>query len=181
MNTATLAVTAAVTAAAGLVAGCTPNTGAPTLVEATACRAVPFVDPFSNMDPCSAEAVLAAAVGTVFSYRPHEHADPRAAFRAAHPLMDSRFAQEAEPSALVWVPISGKRWQQWLSDSTEITTSVRVTSDDHPPDAAHHAVRVLAVDLHPARQAPIRFAVYARAHRASASSAWLLSGMEVVA
>ncbi|MGY1898401.1 hypothetical protein [Nocardia gipuzkoensis] len=131
------------------------------------------------MDPCSIEQVLAAAVGAVFGYRPSEQADQRAAFRGARALLDARFAERAEPAALVWAPVTTAQWQQWRTDATTLTTTARVTSDDHPADTATSAHRVLAVGLQPTGQPPIRWAVYGHATRTTAGSPWLLSGLEV--
>ncbi|MEU2258110.1 hypothetical protein ABZ540_33610 [Nocardia xishanensis] len=117
-------------------------------------------------------------MSTIFGYRPREHADPRAAFRAAYLLLDPRFAQAAEPVALVWAPITAECWQRWQQEGIEIATTVRVTSDDHPIDTATTVDRVLVVELEPVDHTRIEFAVYAHAQRVSAGSAWLLSGME---
>ncbi|WP_433678328.1 hypothetical protein [Nocardia sp. CA-119907] len=132
------------------------------------------------MDPCSAESVLTAAVSAVFGYRPSEDPDQRAAFRSARTVMDPVFAQRAEPAALVWAPVSVTQWQRWRTDATTIAVFVRVTGDDHPADTATTVSRVLAVALEPRNEALIRWEVYAQATRATAGSAWLLSGMEVV-
>ncbi|MEV6140492.1 hypothetical protein AB0L63_31520 [Nocardia sp. NPDC051990] len=161
-----------------VTAGCAANTA--TLSDEPHCRAADFAPPFGEVDPCSAESVLAAAVTTVFGYWPSEHPDQRVAFRAARLLMDSAFAQRAEPAALVWAPVSATQWQQWRNDATTIAASARVTSDDHPADTATTASRVLAVELEPRNQPPIRWAVYAHATRTTTGSAWLLSGMEVL-
>ncbi|WP_435592140.1 hypothetical protein [Nocardia sp. bgisy118] len=177
MSRTILVITAAVVLSS--LAGCsstTPDTTAPTPYQ---CRADRFAPPFHELDPCQAEAVLTAAVSTIFGYRSREHADQRGAFRAAYPLMDPRFADQAEPSALVWAPITAEQFQAWQRDDTELTTSVRVSEDDHGPDTATTADRVLAVSVEPAGQARIVFAVYAHAWRVSASSAWLLTGLQV--
>ncbi|WP_327119000.1 hypothetical protein OHB12_12135 [Nocardia sp. NBC_01730] len=169
--------TALVSVGAAVVGGCATNTPPPAASDQPDCQAPSFAPPFTKVDPCSAAAVLTAAVTTMFSYRPIEHADQRAAFRAASLLMASRFADRAEPAALVWAPVCAEQWQQWRSDATTITTSARVTSDDHPTTAS----RVMAVEIEPSNQPPIRWAVYAHATRTTAASAWLLSGMEVLA
>ncbi|MFI6041947.1 hypothetical protein ACIA8C_09950 [Nocardia sp. NPDC051321] len=134
----------------------------------------------SETDLCSAEAVLLAAVETIFEYRPSEQPDQRAAFRAARDLIEPVFAEQGEPSALVWAPINAQQWQQWRRDGIEITTLVRLTRDDHPPDTPTMAARVLAVDIRPADQAPIALTVYARAARTTTASAWQLGGLEVI-
>ncbi|WP_067473528.1 hypothetical protein [Nocardia amamiensis] len=163
---------------AALTAGCATNM--PTPSDEQRCRAADFAPPFGEVDPCSADAVLTAAVTTVFGYRPSEHPDQRAAFRAARPLMDPGFAQRAEPAALVWAPVSATQWQQWRTDAATIAASARVTSDDHPADTVTTAHRVLAVALEARNQPPIRWAVYAHATRTTAESAWLLTGLEVL-
>ncbi|MEV0027915.1 hypothetical protein [Nocardia sp. NPDC050793] len=118
-------------------------------------------------------------MSTIFGYRPREHADQRTAFRSAYPLLDPRFAQTAEPAALVWAPITAEQFQRWQRDDIELTTRVRIIEDDHLPDTATTADRVLAVAIEPVGQQRIGFAVYANARRVSASSAWLLTGMQV--
>ncbi|WP_068056377.1 hypothetical protein [Nocardia xishanensis] len=176
MSTTAFVLVVAVALGLAACSSTTPDTVLPTPDQ---CRADRFAAPYNELDPCRAEAVLAAAVTAIFGYRPREHADPRAAFRVAYPLMDPRFANQAEPSALVWAPITAEQFQRWQHDGIELTTTVRITSDDHPADTATTASRVLAVSLQPHDQVGIEFAVYAHASRASESAAWLLSGMEV--
>lgn len=132
-------------------------------------------------DVCSAESVLLAAVETIFGYRPSDQPDQRAAFRAAGDLIAPSFAEQAEPSALVWAPISAQQWQHWHRDGIDIATLVRLTRDDHPPDTSTSTGRVLSVELRPADQPPIGFTVYARAGRTTTSAAWQLTGLEVIA
>ncbi|MGO4613027.1 hypothetical protein AB4305_03625 [Nocardia sp. 2YAB30] len=168
-------------ALAAATAGCAANTPPPADSDEQHCQAASFVQPFGEVDPCSAEAVLTAAVTAAFSYRPSGHADQRVSFRAARPLMDPRFAARAESAALVWAPVSATQWQQWRTDDVTITVSARVTRDDHPTDTATTASRVLAIDFEPSNQPQIRWAVYGHATRTTAASAWLLSGMEVLA
>ncbi|WP_406279381.1 hypothetical protein OH799_11885 [Nocardia sp. NBC_00881] len=170
----------AVIAIAAVTAGCAAITHQQSSADEQRCRASSFALPFGEVAPCSVEAVMTAAVTTVFSYRPSEHADQRVAFRAARSLMDPRFADRAESAALVWAPVSADQWQQWRSDAVSIAASARVTSDDHPTDTATTASRVVAVGLEPGNQPPIMWTVYARATRTTAASAWLLSGMEVL-
>ncbi|MEU7765049.1 hypothetical protein AB0B25_07995 [Nocardia sp. NPDC049190] len=167
-------------ALAAVTSGCATNTPSPTASAEQHCRATSFVPSFGEVDSCSVEAVLTVAVSAVFSYRPSDSADQRGSFRAARPLMDSRFAEHAEYAALVWAPVSATQWQQWRTNVTTITAAARVTSDDHPADTATAASRVLAIELEPSDQPPISWAVYTRATRANAASAWLLSGMEVL-
>ncbi|MEV6338744.1 hypothetical protein AB0M12_28980 [Nocardia vinacea] len=171
--------TAAISLAA-VTAACAANTPHPAANDEQQCRAVSFAPPFDAMDPCSAEAVLTAAVSTVFGYRPSEHTDARVAFRAARALMDPEFADRAESASLVWAPVSPTQWQQWHTAATPITASARVSSDDHPADTATAASRVLGVELQPGDQPPIRWAVYGLATRTTAGAVWVLSGMEVL-
>ncbi|WP_327097020.1 hypothetical protein OIE68_45375 [Nocardia vinacea] len=175
--TRTISLTVVITLAA-LTAGCAADSAAPS--DEPHCRAADFAAPFSEVDPCSAESVLTAAVRTVFAYRPSEQLDQREAFRAARPLMSSAFAQRGEPAALVWAPIGVTQWQQWRIDATTVAVSARVSSDDHPADTATTASRVLAVQLEPRNQPPIRWAIYAHASRTTAVSAWVLSELEVL-
>lgn len=167
-------------ALAAVTTGCSANTPHPGANTEQHCRPVSFAPPFATVDPCSVDAVLIAAVSAVFGYRPSEHADARVAFRAARALMDPGFAERAESAAVVWAPVSAAQWQQWRSAATTITTTVRVSSDDHPTDTATAASRVLGVELQPGDQSPIRWAVYAHATRTTAGAVWVLSGMEVL-
>ncbi|WP_327116498.1 hypothetical protein OHB12_04760 [Nocardia sp. NBC_01730] len=166
--------------AAVVAGGCSANTTLPVSSNEHLCRKAGFASPFSDVDACTADATLTAAVHAVFSYRPGEQGDQRAAFRAARPLMDPRFAERAEPAALVWAPVSVTQWQQWRTDAVTITAVARVTSDDHSADTATSASRVLAVELASSDQSAIGFSVYAHATRTSAGAAWLLSGLEVL-
>jgi hypothetical protein len=160
-------------------AGCAATTTPQTAGSEPLCQADRFATPFTSVDPCSPEQVLTAAVAAVFDYRPSEQADQRATLRAARPLLDPGFAERAEPAALVWAPVTAEQWQQWRATATTITTTARVTGDDHPADTATTAQRVLVVELQPTGQPPIRWAVYAHATRTTAGSAWLVSGLEV--
>ncbi|WP_157227966.1 hypothetical protein [Nocardia asiatica] len=161
------------------VAGCGAAITAPAADSEQLCRAEHFATPFTSVDPCSPAQVMTAAVTVVFGYRPSEQVDQRAALRAARALLDPGFAERAEPAAVVWAPVTTAQWQQWRTDATTITTTARVTSDDHPADTATSVHRVLAVELQPTGQLPIRWAVYAYTTRTSDRSAWLLSGLEV--
>ncbi|WP_433664652.1 hypothetical protein ACQPW1_22430 [Nocardia sp. CA-128927] len=146
------------------------------------CSAARFAPPHHNVDPCSGEEVLQAAVAAIFGYEPTVHADPRAAFRTAMPLMTPEFADRAEAAAPVFSPITAATWQQWRTDAVTVTTSARLTDDDHPADTASAISRVLAVDLRPSDDSTtaVDFAVYTHASRTSSAGAWLVSGMEVL-
>ncbi|MBF6427865.1 hypothetical protein [Nocardia cyriacigeorgica] len=177
MKTHALLVPATLLAAALTTSACTtdPTAGA----GETRCAAAAFDPPFQEVEPCSVEAVLVAATTTIFDYRPFDQRDQRAAFRSARPLMTREFATRAEQAALAWAPITTSQWQQWATNATAITTTVKVGADDHPPDTATSVRRVLAVELHPAGQARIAFAVYAHATRPAAGRGWLLADLGV--
>ncbi|MFF3224090.1 hypothetical protein ACFYV7_14960 [Nocardia suismassiliense] len=167
-------------AVAAVLTGCdTPPT--PQQRTVSQCGTAGMEPGTGEIDVCSAESVLLAAVRTIFGYLPSEQPDQRAAFRAARDLIDPAFAQQGEASALVWAPVSAPQWQQWRRDGIEITTLVRLTEDDHPPDTPTTAARVLSVQLHPAEPPSIELAVYARAHRTTTTAAWQLAGLEVIA
>ncbi|WP_130915482.1 hypothetical protein [Nocardia cyriacigeorgica] len=138
-----------------------------------------FDPPFDAVEACSAEAVLVAAVTAIFDYRPSEQRDQRAAFRSARPLMTGEFATRAEQAALAWAPITTSDWQHWATYATPITTTVRLTGDDHPPDIPTSVQRVLAVELQPAGQPGIGFAVYGHATRTDHEKGWLLADLGV--
>ncbi|MFR9769365.1 hypothetical protein [Nocardia sp. SC052] len=174
-RTLTPALFIGVVAVTGAGCGATPQAAS----SEQRCQADRFATPFTRVDPCSPEQVLTAAVAAVFGYRPSEQADQRATLRAARPLLDSGFAERAEPAALVWSPVNAEQWQQWRATATTITTTARVTGDDHPADTATTAHRVLAIELQPTGQPPIRWTVYARTTRTTDRSGWLLSGLEV--
>ncbi|MBF6439694.1 hypothetical protein [Nocardia cyriacigeorgica] len=145
----------------------------------TGCGAAKFDAPYESVEACSAEAVLIAATTAIFDYRPSEQRDQRAAFRSARPLMTREFATRAEQAALAWAPITTKDWQNWATHATQITTTVRPTGDDHPPDTPTSTQRVLAVELQPAAQPGIGFAVYAHATRPDAGQGWVLADLGV--
>lgn len=143
------------------------------------CSAV-FIAPFDRVDACSAESVMTAALTTAFSYRPAEQITAHAAFDTAAPLMDSTFAARAEPAAAVLAPITPVMWQRWAEHGVTVTASVRVTGDEHPPDTATDAARVLAVTQRPSDNSPpIEFTVYARAGRSGPGKAWRITQLEV--
>ncbi|WP_107657522.1 hypothetical protein [Nocardia suismassiliense] len=174
----TLAASIAVIA---VLSGCGTQTPAQPPRPVSQCGTAGIEPATGETDVCSAESVLLTAVRTIFGYRPSEQPDQRAAFRTARDLIDPEFAQQGEPSALVWAPVGSDQWQQWRRDGIEITTLVRLTRDDHPPDTPTAAARVLSVQIRPADQPSIGFAVYARAHRTTTTAAWLLAALEVIA
>ncbi|TLG01725.1 hypothetical protein FEK35_23805 [Nocardia cyriacigeorgica] len=177
MKTPALLVPATLLAGALTISACTAEPAAE--ADETHCAAVVFDPPFQRVEACSAEAVLVAAATAIFDYRPFEQRDQRAAFRSARPLMTREFATRAEQAALAWAPITTSQWQHWATNATAITTTVKVGADDHPPDSATSVQRVLAVELHPAGQARIAFAVYAHATRPAAGQRWLLADLGV--
>jgi len=174
------AVLPAAVALALTATGCVSEGSEPGPPLTVHCRAESFPPPHQEVDPCLPEAVLTAAVTAIFTYRPGEHADQRAAFRTAAPMLTGDLAAEGELWALVWAPITAEQWQWWRDEDTALTTTVRVTDDDHPADAATTASRVLAVELASGDRQPIEFAVYAHSRRAGRDSAWLLAGLQVL-
>ncbi|WP_338760822.1 hypothetical protein V7968_32480 [Nocardia vulneris] len=182
MNTPTSRFGLAASVTAAMIAGgCSTHTVAEQPTAVPECVR-PGLDPKqATVDRCSAESVLSTAITTIFSYSPREQADQRIAFRTARELMTPGFAQQGEHSALVWAPITVAQWQRWRADGIEIAAAVRLTRDDHPPDTATTAHRVLAVQLQPSDEPSLVFAVYARATRATTTAAWRLSGLEVIA
>ncbi|WP_433574900.1 hypothetical protein [Nocardia brasiliensis] len=183
MNTPTSRFGLAASVMAAMIAGgCSTHTAAEQPTAAVPECARPGLEPNqATVDRCSAASVLSAAITTIFRYSPREQADQRVAFHSARELMTPGFAQQGEHSALVWAPITVAQWQRWRADGIEIAAAVRLTRDDHPPDTATTAHRVLAVQLQPSDQTSIGFAVYARATRATTTAAWLLAGLEVIA
>lgn len=174
----TLAAAPAMILAAFTVIGCGtapppdhPNT-------AVGCAAAGFASPYEHVDPCSAPGVLQAAVAAVFDYQPAHDIGPGAALARACPLLQDRFADQAELAAGVWAPITTSRWQRWRDQQTPVTTTVRVTGDDHPADTVTTADRVVAVRIQPGQEPVVAFTVYASAARLSGGP-WLLSGMGV--
>ncbi|KZM70419.1 hypothetical protein [Nocardia terpenica] len=145
-----------------------------------ACAGPGFTAPFEQVDPCAAAGVMTAAVTAIFSYRPAQQSDPRAAFRSAEALMEPGFAAGGEPAAVVLAPVPAVVWRHWQTTGTSVAASVQVTGDDHPTDTATAAARVLAVQLRPSDgEAAIGFAAYTRASRANPGAGWLVSGIEV--
>ncbi|WP_280215832.1 hypothetical protein [Nocardia cyriacigeorgica] len=177
MKTPALLAPATLLAAALTASACTTSpTEEP---SGTGCGAAKFDAPYESVEACSAEAVLVAAATAIFDYRPFEQRDQRAAFRSARPLMTREFATRAEQAALVWAPITTSDWQHWATHATPITTTVRPTGDDHPPDTPTSTQRVLAVELQPAAQPGIEFAVYAHATRTDHEKGWLLADLGI--
>ncbi|WP_249643847.1 hypothetical protein [Nocardia sputi] len=177
MNPTTF-IAAAVVVAAFAATGCSTIPAHDQTERDDVCPAAGFATPYEHIDPCSAEAVLQAAVAAIFDYRPAGDTGPRAAFTRARPLLHDRFATEAEPAAAAWATITTSQWQRWRNQQTPITTNVLVTSDDHPADTAATADRVLAVRIHSAQEPAVAFTVYAGATRISGGP-WLLSGLGV--
>ncbi|MFD4433263.1 hypothetical protein [Nocardia sp. NPDC058497] len=106
--------------------------------------------------------------------------DARSTLEAARPLLRGAFAADARVGASMWTPITMGQWQDWVSKQVAVSTEVRVRADDHPPDTATSSSRVLSVTITPTDQAPIVFAVYARALRQSTENAWLLADLRVL-
>lgn len=177
MKTTALAATAAIFAAL-TAAGCGATPDTDPSITAEGCAAARFTAPYEQIDPCSAESVLQTAVAATFRYRPADDPDPRAAFARARPLVQARFAEQAEPAATVWAPITTSQWQRWRDQQTPVTTTVHITDDHHPPDTAATTDRVLAVRIQPAQEPAVAFTVYANATR-SPRGPWLLSGLGV--
>jgi len=145
-----------------------------------ACEAV-FPAPYERVDACSAVPVMTAGVRAMFSYRPADQGSPQAAFQAAEPLMDNAFATHAAPAAVVLAPVTAAMWQQWAQRGVSVTAVVQATADDHPPDTATSAARVLAVTEQPGDASPpIAFTVYARAGRTDPATGWRITGLEVM-
>lgn len=169
---------AAVVVAAFAATGCGTSPAPDQTERGDVCPVAGFAAPYEHIDPCSAPAVLQAAVAAIFDYRPAGDRGPRAAFTRARPLLQDRFATEAEPAAGAWAPITTGQWQRWRDQQMPISTNVMVTGDDHPADSAATADRVLAVRMHPAQEPAVVFTVYASATRISGGP-WLLSGLGV--
>ncbi|MGI5219458.1 hypothetical protein [Nocardia sp. CA-290969] len=177
MKTTALAAPAMILAAL-TATGCGANPATDHSRTAEGCAAARFTAPYEQIDPCSAELVLQAAVAATFRYRPADDPDPRAAFARARPVVQDRFAEQADPAAAVWAPITTSQWQRWRDQQTPVTTTVHITGDDHPPDTAATTDRVLAVRIQPAHEPAVAFTVYANATR-SPCGPWLLSGLGV--
>ena len=167
---------AACLAGTAIAASCASE---PPEVDEKRCRATPFAAPFASVDPCSGEAVLTVVVQTIFTYTPGAEADPRAAFRAAAPLMQPSFGTRTEPSATALLPISVSTWQRWRNEAITVRTAVHVRADDHPADSPTTVHRVLSVELQPSDSHPIQAAVYATARRTDLTQPWLLSAIGV--
>ncbi|MGV9678784.1 hypothetical protein ACWDSJ_26170 [Nocardia sp. NPDC003482] len=157
-----------------------PTAGCASSRVETACVAQGFTEPFTAVDPCSAEAVMTAATAAVFSYRPAVQVDQRAAFRVAAQLMDPALAAHGEASAVALAPISGTQWQRWAADGVAVTATATISTDDHPADTATARARVLAVTATPSGgAAPLRFTTYVRAARPNSRAGWRISALEV--
>lgn len=162
-----------------LAVGCSTSQHRP--VAEPACRADSFPPPHSHLHPCSAPEVLHAAVSTIYTLDPILGIDARSTLEAAGPLLHGAFAADARVGASMWTPITTGQWQDWVDQKVALSTEVRMRADDHPPDTATSSSRVLSVTITPTGQAPIVFAVYARATRQSTESTWLLADLRVLA
>ncbi|MGW0251114.1 hypothetical protein ACWDYH_31245 [Nocardia goodfellowii] len=164
--------------AVGLSAGCgqhpaSPNTDKP-------CTAARFDAPFTAIDPCSGEAVLAAALDAMFSYTPATQSDQRAAFLAATPLLEPGYAERGRSTATVMLPITAATWQRWRAAAVSVTAEVHVTGDDHPVDTDTVIHRVMAVELRLSDSSPaLGFTAYTTARRVDRSMPWLVSAIGV--
>ncbi|MEV0766381.1 hypothetical protein [Nocardia sp. NPDC050435] len=164
----------------GGIAGCVRDQPAPVAVE-TSCTAPRFVPPFTAVDPCSAEAVLVAALVAMFSYTPATESDQQVAFTAAAPLLTPDYAARGRSAAPVILPITVATWQQWQSAAVSVDAEVRLTGDDHPVDTGTEVHRVMALKLRPSdASAPLTFTAYVTAGRTDRATAWRLSGIEVL-
>ncbi|WP_194817936.1 hypothetical protein [Nocardia sp. XZ_19_385] len=144
------------------------------------CTAARFEAPFAAIDPCSAEAVLTAALATMFTYTPATQSDQRATFRAATPLLEPEYATRGEAGATVVLTVTATTWQRWQTASVSLTAEVHVTGDDHPVDTDTVIHRVLALALQPSDSTPaLAFTAYATARRVDRSRPWLLSALGV--
>ncbi|MFE7718578.1 hypothetical protein ACFU44_06000 [Nocardia rhizosphaerihabitans] len=163
---------------AAIAVGCSTNQARP--VVEPACRATAFPPPHDGVHPCSAPEVLHAAVSSLYGLDPLAGRDASATLAAARPLLQPAFAAEARGGMHGCAPISAMRWQDWIDEKVAVSTEVRVRADDHPPDTATSSSRVLSVTITPTGQAPIVFAVYARAVRQSTENAWLLADLRAL-
>ncbi|MGW4368078.1 hypothetical protein ACWEKT_20785 [Nocardia takedensis] len=159
--------------------GCAAQSPANPPPVALTCYGQGFDTPFDRVDPCDAEQVLTAALGTIFGYRPTEQADHAAALAATRALLEDGFAARAAVSASVWTPVTPALWQQWRHDRAQLATTVTVHPDDHPPDTTTRVARVVVVDIDAPTSDPPAFPVYATATRDSIETPWLLSELQV--
>ncbi|WP_094028364.1 hypothetical protein [Nocardia cerradoensis] len=118
----------------------------------------------------------------MFTYRPAEGLDPRRAFEAATPLLDPEFARSGASAATVLAPVTPDMWDRWRDQHVTVTATARATADDHPPDTASRAARVVTVSMQPSDSTPApRLVVFAVAHRTPTGNGarWLLSKVQV--
>ncbi|MFD3706159.1 hypothetical protein ACFWUP_23720 [Nocardia sp. NPDC058658] len=165
-----------VAVATTVLAGC--GVGVPVVTE-PACRAHQFPTPFDRVPPCSGPEVLLAAVAGLFAYDPATGVDPPTTFDRVRPLMSAPFQAKAAASVWVLSPVTIVDWNSWVKRGVTMRSEVAITGDDHPPDTATTTARVLSVRLAPANMTPIVFAVYSRAVRVSAESAWLITDLRM--
>lgn len=144
------------------------------------CRAEAFPPPHTEVAPCSAPAVLQAAVTMLYRLDPVAEVDARSAFEAARPLMRATYATDTRIGESLWAPITPEVWRDWVDSRVPLRTEVALTGDTPVPDTATSASRVFSVALTPAGRTPIEFSVSARAIRAGAERAWLVAEMRVL-
>lgn len=158
MKATTRKIAAACACAAMLLAGCgddnqpalEPDHAHGPPVDVPAPELPPLPAPFENVDQYSPEAVMEAAVETMFSWRPATDASPADAAQRARPLMEQRYYERAHSGFLVLAPVIGSEWDRWKSeDATDTRVEVEVTSDRHTPDqqATHARVLVVTADV----------------------------------
>ncbi|WP_067488288.1 hypothetical protein [Nocardia ignorata] len=144
------------------------------------CRAEPFPPPHTEVAPCSASAVLKAAVTTLYRLDPVAEVDARSTFETARPLMWAAYSTDARIGVSLWAPITPEVWQDWVEHRVPLRTDAYPTDDGHSPDTATASSRVFSVSLTPVGRAPIVFSVSARSTRAGAERAWLVAEMRVL-
>lgn len=159
------------------VSGCS---SAQVLVAEPGCRADAFPPPNNEVAPCSAPAVLQAAVTMLYRLDPVAGVDAKSTFETARPLMRATYATDTRIGGSLWAPITPEVWQDWVEHKVPLRTEVTLTGGTPAPDTATSSSRVFSVTLTPAGRTPIEFSVSARATRSNAQHAWLIAEMRVL-
>lgn len=141
------------------------------------CAASAFAPPHQHLDPCDPVAVMRACAELMFGYTPA--AAPGAGVVAARGLLDPVYRQHLLDGASLLDPAAAAAWPGWHEKGVSVRAAARTAADDHPPDQARSAARVLAVTRHASNQEPVeQLTVYMSVARENRASPWLVNRIE---
>ncbi|WP_150116378.1 hypothetical protein [Williamsia herbipolensis] len=94
---------------------------------------------------CSPDQVIVSALEAVFSYRGTDTSPADSAAARAGDLLSSQYRTSVDGTWSLLAPITGAQWAQWKADKARVTAAADVQSDEHPPDSATTASRVVTI------------------------------------